>query len=133
MTTAGLDHTSAGAAADGRAMTMLEQRDAASRRPDRLERREMSLSCILRRSAGTPIAARTLDVGPTGMRVVTERPLAVDETVAFELPCGDVSIRGESRVVCQERPDVYALRFARLAQPMARCLHDVVSAQAPVA
>jgi hypothetical protein len=114
-------------------MTMLEQRHAPSPRPDRPERRAMSLSCTLRRSAGTPIAARTLDVGPTGMRVVTGRPLAVDETVAFELPCGDVRISGQSRVVCQERPDVYALRFARLSQPMARCLHDVVAAQAPAA
>ncbi|HVL31759.1 MAG TPA: PilZ domain-containing protein [Solirubrobacteraceae bacterium] len=89
----------------------------------------MSLRCTLTRSAGRPIAARTLDVGTTGMRVVTERPLAVDETIAFDLPCGDVRISGELRVVCQERPDVYTVRFSRLPQPMARCLHDVVSRQ----
>jgi hypothetical protein len=44
--------------------------------------------------------------------------------------CGDVCIRGHARVVRQERPDVYAARFASLPQPMARCLQDVVAARA---
>jgi hypothetical protein len=91
-----------------------------------IARRAISVRCTLTRAAGSPIGARTIDLGTTGMRVATERPLAVDEMVAFELPCGDVSIRGQARVVCQERPDVYAIRFGPLQQPMARCLRDVV-------
>ena len=60
------------------------------------------------------------------MRVTTERPLALDETIAFDLAYGDVRISGRARVVCQERPDVYALRFGRLPQPTARSLQEVV-------
>jgi len=92
----------------------------------RRSRRAIVLRCTLTRGAGSPISASTIDLGPTGMRVTTERPLAVDETVAFDLPCGDVRIHGDARVVCQERPDVYAVRFGRLPQPMERCLRDVV-------
>ena len=90
----------------------------------------VSLPCTLTRAAGSPIRARTIEVGATGMRVVTERPLAVDETVAFELSCGDVCISGHARVVCQDRPDVYAARFEALAPPAARRLEDAVAAAA---
>jgi hypothetical protein len=103
----------------------LQQADGVPR-ASRPPPRGVSLGCILTRGAGSPIRARTVDLGPTGMRVVTERPLAVDETVAFDLLCGDVCVRGHARVVCQERPDVYAVRFRPLAPPMARCLQDVV-------
>lgn len=92
-------------------------------------RRAISLRCTLTRGAGSPISARTIDLGPSGMRVATERPLAVDETVTFDLPCGDVRIRGAARVICQERPDVYAVRFGRLEQAMQRCLSDVLDVQ----
>ena len=106
-------------------MMMLGASGVPEREP-RLTRRAIALRCTLTRGAGSPISACTIDLGPTGMRVTTERPLAVDETVAFDLPCGDVRIRGDARVVCQERPDVYAVRFGRLPQPMERCLRDVV-------
>jgi hypothetical protein len=75
-------------------------------------RRAVSLRCSLTRGAGSPIRACAIELGPTGMRVATERPLAVDETVAFDLVDDDVRISGRARVVCQERPDVYAVRFA---------------------
>jgi hypothetical protein len=88
----------------------------------------VSLRCTLARGAGSPIRACAIELGPTGMRVATERPLAVDETVEFDLPCGDVCISGHARVIRQERPDVYAMRFEALRQPMARCLQDVVAA-----
>jgi hypothetical protein len=87
----------------------------------------VSLRCTLTRDAGSPIPARAIAVGPTGMRVATERPLALDETVSFDLPCGDRRIRGHARVVCQERPDIYAVRFGPLPAPMERCLRDVVA------
>lgn len=88
---------------------------------------QVSLDCTLTREAGSPILARAIAVGPTGMKVATERPLALDETVSFDLPCGDRRIRGHARVVRQERPDVYAVRFAPLPPPMERCLQDVVA------
>jgi hypothetical protein len=95
--------------------------------PSPIARDGVSLRCTLARDAGSPIPARAIAVGPTGMRVATERPLALDETVSFDLPCGDLRVRGHARVVCQERPDVYAMRFGPLPPPMERCLQDVVA------
>ncbi len=88
------------------------------------------LACTLTRDAGSPIACETIDVGTTGMRLSTHRPLAVDETVSFELPLGEARVRGHARVVGQERPDVYVLRFARLTPPMTQCLRDLVARHA---
>jgi hypothetical protein len=79
-------------------------------------RRAVSLRCTLTRGAGSPIRACAIEIGPTGMRVATERPLAVDETVSFDLVHDDARISGRARVVCQERPDVYAVRFESLRQ-----------------
>jgi hypothetical protein len=87
----------------------------------------VDIPCTLQRCAGSPIAAATIELRETGMRLTSKRPLAVDETVSFDLPVRDAHICGSARVVCQERPDVYALRFDRLSLPMARCLHEVVS------
>jgi hypothetical protein len=81
------------------------------------------MSCTLRRRTGSPIAAQTLEVGPDGMRVSSSRPLAVDETVDFDLPNLDMRVSGHARVVGQQRLNVYALRFERLPEPMARRLH----------
>ena len=49
-------------------------------------RTEIALECLLHRRTGKTIEAQTLDLGPGGMRVKTNRPLAVDETFDFELP-----------------------------------------------
>jgi hypothetical protein len=88
----------------------------------------VALPCTLQRGAGSPIAASAIELRSTGMRLTSARPLAVDETVAFDLPVRDSEhICGLARVVRQERPDVYALRFDRLSQPMARCLQEVVT------
>jgi hypothetical protein len=87
----------------------------------------VQLPCILTRTMGSPIDAQTIDISLTGMRLTTHRPLALDETVAFDMPFHEEHIRGQARVVGQERPDVYALRFDRLTQPMARCVQDVLT------
>ncbi|MEA2155246.1 MAG: hypothetical protein QOE11_1386 [Solirubrobacteraceae bacterium] len=87
----------------------------------------VALRCTLTRTAGSPIAAETIDLGATGMRLTSGRPLAVDETVSFDLPFGEARIHGHARVVRQERPLVYALRFDRLTQPMARGVQDIVT------
>jgi len=95
--------------------------------PERPPHQPVQLPCTLTRNMGSPITGETIDLGISGMRLTTRRPLAVDETVDFELPFHDERIRGQARVVGQERPGVYALRFDRLTQPMARCVQDVLT------
>ena len=89
----------------------------------RAPRAQITLSCTLRRQIGSPIPAQTLDVGPRGMRVRSPRPLMTDETIGFDLPDLDMRVTGQARVICEERPHVYALRFEHLPEPMVRRLH----------
>jgi hypothetical protein len=89
----------------------------------RAPRAEVALTCTLCRQVGSPIPAQTLHVGPRGMRVRSPRPLTQDETVAFDLPNLDMRVNGRARVVRQELPHVYALRFENLPEPMLRRLH----------
>jgi hypothetical protein len=86
-------------------------------------RAQVALRCTLRRRVGSPILTETLDVGPSGMRVVSERPLADDEMVDFDLPNLQMRVAGHARVLSQQGPHVYVLRFERLPEPMTRCLH----------
>jgi len=83
----------------------------------------VALPCILRRRNGAPIPAQTCDIGPRGVRITSPRPLALDETVGFDLPGLDMRINGIARVLRQERLHVYALRFEGLPEPMTRRLH----------
>jgi hypothetical protein len=77
---------------------------------------ELECGCTLSRRFGSPIEARTVDVGPGGMRVATKRPLAADEVLDFELPPPDgPGLRGRARVLRQQSYGVYALRFERLS------------------
>ena len=89
----------------------------------RAPRAEIALSCTLRRSIGSPIPAQTMTVGPRGMRIRSPRPLRDDETVGFDLPNFDMRISGRARVIRQELPHVYSLRFEGLPEPMIRRLH----------
>jgi hypothetical protein len=89
----------------------------------RAPRAQVTLSCTLRRHIGSPIPTQTLDVGPRGMRVRSPRPLQADETVGFDLPDLDMRLSGRARVLAEERPHVYALRFENLPEPMVRRLH----------
>jgi hypothetical protein len=89
----------------------------------RAPRAEIALACTLNRQVGSPIGAQTLNVGPRGMRVRSPRPLREDETIGFELPNLDIRISGRARVVCQDLPHVYSLRFENLPEPMVRRLH----------
>jgi len=89
----------------------------------RAPRAQIALTCTLRRQIGSPIPAETLDVGPRGMRLRSPRPLMADETIGFDLPGLDMRLSGSARVICEERPHVYALRFERLPEPMLRRLH----------
>jgi hypothetical protein len=66
--------------------------------------------CTLRRNKGRAIHCETIDLGPGGMAVASERPLATDELVVFDLP----AVRGRARVLREQGYHVYALRFESL-------------------
>ncbi|MBA3748376.1 MAG: PilZ domain-containing protein [Solirubrobacterales bacterium] len=89
----------------------------------RSPRADIALACTLNRRTGSPIPAQTLNVGPRGMRIRSPRPLTEDETVGFDIPNLDIRVNGSARVVCQELPHVYSLRFENLPEPMLRRLH----------
>lgn len=93
----------------------------------RAPRAQIALSCTLRRQIGSPIPAETMDVGPRGMRIRSPRPLMADETIGFDLPDLDVRLNGRARVIAEERPHVYALRFEGLPEPMVRRLHALAT------
>jgi hypothetical protein len=76
-------------------------------------RTDISLECMLHRRTGKLIEAQTVDIGPGGMRVHTNRPLAVDETLEFELP-GRARFNGRARVLREQAYRIYALRFEKL-------------------
>jgi hypothetical protein len=91
----------------------------------RAPKASLTMSCTLRRSIGSPISAQTLEIGPRGMQVRSQRPLSLDETVGFELPDLGMRVDGRARVVRVERANVYALRFEGLPEPMVRRLHGL--------
>jgi hypothetical protein len=78
-------------------------------------RTRLAVDCRLQRRSGSPIAARTIDLGPGGMSVTCERPLAADEMLHFDLPLADGAVvDGEARVLREQGYRVYALRFEAL-------------------
>ncbi len=98
----------------------------------RAPRAQINTPCTLRRRTGSPIPARTVELGPEGMRVTSSRPLAADEAVDFDLPGLEMRVGGHARVLRQQRLNVYVLRFERLPEPMVRCLH-ALAINSPVA
>jgi hypothetical protein len=85
------------------------------------------MPCTLRRKVGSPITAQTLEIGPRGMLVRSQRPMSLDETIAFELPDLGMRVGGGARVLRVERANVYALRFEGLPEPMVRRLHALAT------
>ncbi|HZB77210.1 MAG TPA: PilZ domain-containing protein [Solirubrobacteraceae bacterium] len=77
----------------------------------------LAVECVLRRGKGAAITATTVDVGPGGMSVTTQRPLATDEVLHFDLPLDDGEVDGDARVLRERAYHVYALRFEALAEP----------------
>jgi c-di-GMP-binding flagellar brake protein YcgR len=97
-------------------------------------RTKISLECVLHRRTGKMIEAQTVDLGPGGMTVHTNRPLSIDETLEFELP-DQARVNGRARVLREQAYRIYALRFeklgdearaeiAELAQPRDRAIED---------
>jgi hypothetical protein len=91
----------------------------------RSPRATIELECTLSRHSGAPIAARTVDLGPAGMCVRCERPLADDELVAFEIP--GQRFDGRARVLREQRYHVYALRFEAISDTQREALERLVS------
>jgi hypothetical protein len=89
-------------------------------------RAEMALDCTLKRRIGAPISCRTVDLGAGGMSVVSGRPLAPDELLAFELGA-DAPLSGRATVLRQQAHQVYALQFTHLAEAARATLADLVA------
>jgi PilZ domain-containing protein len=77
----------------------------------RSPRAQITCGCTLQRRAGAPVAAETVDIGPAGMCVRSQRPLMVDEVLRFEL---DIGCGGLARVMRQDTGTRYAMRFEQL-------------------
>src|SRR3954454_7106218 len=75
-------------------------------------RMDRELSVTLLRSRGNPVESRTRNISQGGMCVATPRPLAIDELLEFRLETG---IQGVVRVLREQLPNVYALRFEELS------------------
>jgi hypothetical protein len=91
----------------------------------RSPRVRVEMECTLHRRHGSPIAGRTVDLGPGGMCVATARPLSTDEVLTFELP---PRISGKARVLRQQGYDSYVVRFETLGDPAREALSALVSA-----
>ena len=91
-------------------------------------RTEMALECTLKRRIGSPISCRTVDVGAGGMSVVSDRPLAPDELLAFELAEGEDSpLTGRATVLRQQAHQVYALQFTHVEEAARATLAGLVA------
>ena len=87
----------------------------------------LAKECTLFRFTGSPISARTVDVGPGGMCIRSSRPLAMDEMLAFDLELPPY-INGRGRVLRHEGADTYAMRFEVLSKPVLDELNALAAA-----
>ena len=93
----------------------------------RAPRVEMAVECTLRRRAGSPISCETVDVGTGGFSVCSDRPLAADEVVSFEM--APMRVSGRARVLRQHGHRLYALRFEALPEQARVGLQRLVGRQ----
>jgi hypothetical protein len=89
----------------------------------------IALEVRLGRKVGNDVIAHSFDLSASGARVVTDRPLRIDEELdfAFDLPKG-MHLSGTARVLRQHRHDMYALRFEQVAPEGQALLGDFVAA-----
>ena len=81
----------------------------------RAPRAELAVACKLHRRTGSAIDCETVEVGPGGMSVCSDRPLATDELLGFDLPQeAGTPLTGRARVLRQQAHRVYVLRFEHL-------------------
>jgi hypothetical protein len=79
----------------------------------------VAVACPLRlaRQVGNDVNARTRDLSVSGARIVSDRPLRVDEELRFdlELTAGDQRhLTGRARVLRELPSNTYALRFEQV-------------------
>jgi hypothetical protein len=91
----------------------------------------MSLDLRLERKVGNPVTVHTLDLGAGGARVVSRRPLRIDEELHFDLdlPEDGRHVAGTARVLRQHPGNAYALRFEHVAPDVMQHLAAVVEAR----
>ncbi len=101
--------------------------------PERRRRRRATVqfAVILSRPHGGPIPGRTLDLGLDGTRVMTRRPLRVDELLRFDLSLEEAGpeVHGHARVLRQQSATAYALRFEDVAGDGAEALERFVAGE----
>jgi hypothetical protein len=81
-------------------------------------RTNVALELLLARKVGQPIVATTVDVSVGGARVMSERPLRIDEQLRFDCDLPAAHLDGTARVLRQDRHNVYALRFEQVRPDM---------------
>ena len=93
-------------------------------------RSEIALECVLHRRTGKMIDARTVEIGPGGMRVHTNRPLGIDEVLEFEFPAR-APINGRARVLREHGYRIYALRFEKLGDEARAVIAELAAPRDP--
>jgi hypothetical protein len=93
---------------------------------------EVDLELHLERKVGTTLTVHTCDLGAGGARVISERPLRIDEEFHFDLdlPAGGCHLDGTARVLRQYLHDTYAVRFEHIDPGVLRDLGAFVEAYA---
>lgn len=102
--------------------------DAHERR--RSARAAAALELRLAHRTGTPVSARTVDIGTGGARVRCSRPLRIDEEMRFDVDLAQDGghVEGVARVLRQDGHDLYAVRFERVPDAGARLLEAFLEA-----
>ncbi len=111
-------------------MEWIEPRPERDARRSRRAAPRAALTCpvTLWRTSGAPVSGSSVDLSRTGARMRVQRPLAIDETLRFELALdGSRAVDGYARVLRQDQHDTYALRFERLGEPAADALARAVA------
>jgi hypothetical protein len=85
------------------------------------------LDAQLERRVGNSVPAQTRDLCTHGARIVTERPLAVDEELTFDLEVDSTHLRLASRVLREHHHSTYALRFEHLEPAEQRAIDTLLA------
>ena len=94
----------------------------------RTPRAQLALALILTRHKGGAVSCRTIDVGTGGACVSSDRPLRVDELLAFDLELDDhAHVDGHCRVLRQQGLNEYALRFEDVDAATAELLSGAIA------
>jgi hypothetical protein len=88
------------------------------------------LDAHLERRVGNSVTAQTRDLCLHGARIVTQRPLAIDEELTFDLEVDSTHLRLASRVLREHHHSTYALRFEHLEPQDQQAIDTLLSSLA---